>query len=56
MQVVSGRIDKPTVHFEAPAYTKVPGEMEQFLPVLTKYFGIKRFNFDIESRLPYNIN
>ena len=31
MQVVSGRIDKPTVHFEAPAYTKVPGEMEQFI-------------------------
>jgi Fic family protein len=31
MQVVSGRIDKPTVHFEAPPYTKVPGEMEQFI-------------------------
>ena len=31
MQVVSGRIDKPTVHFEAPAYKKVPSEMEQFI-------------------------
>lgn len=31
MQVVSGRIDKPTVHFEAPAYKKVLSEMEQFV-------------------------
>jgi Fic family protein len=31
MQVVSGRIDKPRVHFEAPPSSKVPGEMALFL-------------------------
>src|ERR1700694_4849020 len=31
MQVVSGPIHKPTVHFEAPASTRVPGEMKQFV-------------------------
>ena len=30
MQVVSGRIDRPTVHFEAPPSAAVPGEMERF--------------------------
>jgi Fic family protein len=30
MQVVSGRIDRPTVHFEAPPSLKVPHEMEAF--------------------------
>jgi Fic family protein len=30
MQVVSGRIDRPTVHFEAPPSTRVPAEMEGF--------------------------
>lgn len=31
MQVVSGRIDKPTVHFEAPPSRDVPKEMKLFI-------------------------
>ncbi len=31
MQVVSGRIDRPTVHFEAPPADRVPGEMARFV-------------------------
>ena len=31
MQVVSGRIDRPTVHFEAPPSHQVPGEMAAFI-------------------------
>lgn len=31
MQVVSGRVDRPTVHFEAPPAARVPAEMEAFL-------------------------
>lgn len=31
MQVVSGRIDRPTVHFEAPPSARVPSEMSAFL-------------------------
>lgn len=31
MQVVSGRLDKPKVHFEAPPSHQVPQEMEQFV-------------------------
>ncbi len=31
MQVVSGRIDKPTVHFEAPPSGRVPGEMARYI-------------------------
>lgn len=31
MQVVSGRIDKPTVHFEAPPSNQLPAEMKQFI-------------------------
>lgn len=31
MQVVSGRLDKPTVHFEAPPSDKMQTEMEQFI-------------------------
>lgn len=31
MQVVSGRLDRPTIHFEAPASRDVPKEMEQFV-------------------------
>lgn len=31
MQVVSGRLDRPTIHFEAPASHDVPKEMEQFV-------------------------
>jgi Fic family protein len=31
MQVVSGRIDRPTVHFEAPPCERVPAEMARFI-------------------------
>ena len=31
MRVVSGRIDRPTVHFEAPPSDRVPQEMDRFL-------------------------
>ncbi len=31
MQVVSGRIDRPTVHYEAPQSNHVPSEMEAFI-------------------------
>ncbi len=31
MQVVSGRLDQPNVHFEAPPSEKIPREMEQFI-------------------------
>ncbi len=31
MQVVSGRLDKPTVHFEAPPSNEMQEEMEQFV-------------------------
>ncbi len=31
MQVVSGRVDKPTVHFEAPPSKQVPLEMDNFI-------------------------
>lgn len=31
MQVVSGRLDKPTVHFEAPPSTEIPREMQHFI-------------------------
>ena len=31
MQIVSGRIDRPTVHFEAPPSVKVQGEMDVFV-------------------------
>lgn len=31
MQVVSGQLGKERVHFEAPAATRLPGEMHQFL-------------------------
>jgi Fic family protein len=31
MQIVSGRLDKPKVHFEAPPSNQVPNEMEQFI-------------------------
>ncbi len=30
MQVISGRIDKPTIHFEAPPSASVPAEMTRF--------------------------
>lgn len=31
MQVVGGRVGRETVHFEAPAASRVPGEMQRFL-------------------------
>ena len=31
MQIVSGRLDRPTVHFEAPPSARVPGEMQAFV-------------------------
>ena len=31
MQVVSGRMDRPTVHFEAPPSETVPGQMDEFI-------------------------
>jgi len=31
MQIVSGRIDRPVVHFEAPPSSLVPDEMERFI-------------------------
>jgi Fic family protein len=31
MQVVSGRLNRPTVHFEAPPAERVPGEMQRFI-------------------------
>ena len=31
MQIVSGRLDRPTVHFEAPPSYQVPAEMDQFV-------------------------
>ncbi|WP_281988974.1 Fic family protein [Aquimarina aggregata] len=31
MQVVSGRLDNPNVHFEAPPSNQMPKEMEQFI-------------------------
>lgn len=31
MQVVSGRIDKPTIHFEAPPRTVLTSELQQFI-------------------------
>lgn len=31
MQVISGRIDRPTVHFEAPPAGRVPSQMKAFL-------------------------
>ncbi|MEO5913950.1 MAG: DUF4172 domain-containing protein [Luteolibacter sp.] len=31
MQIVSGRIDRPTVHFEAPPADRVPDEMARFI-------------------------
>lgn len=31
MQIVSGRYDKPKIHFEAPPSTCIPKEMEKFI-------------------------
>ncbi len=37
MQVVSGRLDKPTVHFEAPPSRDMDNEMEQFITWFNKF-------------------
>ncbi|MGJ8557173.1 MAG: Fic family protein, partial [Sulfitobacter geojensis] len=31
MQIVSGRVDRPTIHFEAPSSEQVPGEMDRYV-------------------------
>ncbi|KAB2729245.1 Fic family protein [Brucella intermedia] len=31
MQIVSGQLDRPTIHFEAPPSAQVPGEMHRFI-------------------------
>ena len=31
MQIVSGRLDRPTVHFDAPPSDRVPAEMEKYM-------------------------
>ncbi|GAA5628238.1 hypothetical protein Brsp05_03534 [Brucella sp. NBRC 12953] len=31
MQIVSGHLDRPTIHFEAPPSEQVPGEMDRFI-------------------------
>ncbi|GAA3643791.1 Fic family protein [Flavivirga jejuensis] len=36
MQVISGRLDKPTVHFEAPPSSRMNEEMEQFISWFNK--------------------
>lgn len=46
MQVVSGRIDAPRVHFEAPPSSQVPSEMKRFL----EWFA--RTRSDGENPLP----
>jgi Fic family protein len=47
MQVVSGRMDKPTVHFEAPPSEKMPKEMEQFI----NWFQLHHFD-EKETLMP----
>ncbi len=37
MQVVSGRLDRPTVHFQAPPSNQMPKEMEQFVAWFNKF-------------------
>jgi Fic family protein len=36
MQIVSGPIERPTIHYEAPSYKGVPKEMRQFLQWFAK--------------------
>ncbi len=48
MQVVSGRLDKPRVHFEAPPSKQVPEEMEQFI----KWFNTVHNNESKSEILP----
>ncbi len=44
MQVVSGRLDKPTIHFEAPPSKKVIEEMEQFISWFNKVHDSENSN------------
>lgn len=36
MQIVSGRLDRPTVHFEAPPSDQVMGEMDRYLALFNR--------------------
>jgi Fic family protein len=36
MQVVSGRVDRPTVHFEAPPRATLDDQLAEFIPGLTR--------------------
>ena len=36
MQIVSGRVDRPDVHFEAPPSAQVPDEMDQYVDWFTR--------------------
>ncbi len=47
MQVVSGRIDKPTVHFEAPSRDRLNKELEQFIA----WFNQSRENVHLDPIL-----
>ena len=45
MQIVSGRVDKPNIHFEAPPSAIVETEMEQFVYWFNEvHFGINKTN------------
>ena len=50
MQVVSGRIDKPTVHFEAPLSESMTKEMDRFI---TWFNTIHEENHEL-NRFPLN--
>lgn len=41
MQIVSGRLDLPTVYFEAPPSDRVPGEMEAFVNWFNQSKGLE---------------
>lgn len=48
MQVVSGRIDKPNIHFEAPPSKRIFKEMEQFVT----WFNIEYSKKEYSKKLP----
>jgi Fic family protein len=47
MQVVSGRIDKPTVHFEAPPKQILEGELQNFI----EWFNDSRTDVELDPLL-----
>lgn len=47
MQVVSGRIDKPTVHFETPPKQILEGELQNFI----KWFNNSRMDVELDPLL-----